>query len=139
VAQWRCATPPTSDLRRAQLHLRIARRYTAGAMLVAVENLSEHAQVTQRLRDARADLVCVQASATPPSTETTAIPSSWQSRYVDRRWELERGPAGDHDEPYQFEAPASEATRRVWSRLLARVQHERQFERSGAVGNLLAL
>ncbi|HEY7091613.1 MAG TPA: hypothetical protein VH393_00445 [Ktedonobacterales bacterium] len=39
-----------------------------------------------------------------------------------QRWELERGPGGDHDEPYQFEAPVSVATRRVWSRLLARVQ-----------------
>jgi hypothetical protein len=135
VAQWRCATQPTSDPRRAQLHLRMARRYNAGAMLVAVENLSEHAQVTQRLRDAGTDVACTQASTPPPPAEATATPASWQGDRADRRWELERGPGGDHDEQYQFKAPASEETRRAQARLLARVQHER----SGAVGDLLAL
>jgi hypothetical protein len=124
VAQWRCATPPTSDLHRARAHLHIARRYAAEAMLVAVENLSEHAKVTQRRSDAGAAAACAQASAPPPPAEATATPSNWQEYHADRRWELERGPGGDHDEPYQFEAPTSEMTRRIWARLLARTQHE---------------
>jgi hypothetical protein len=102
----------------------MARRYNAGAMLVAVENLSDHAQVTQRLRDAGADVACTQASTPPPPAEATTTPASWQGDRVDRRWELERGPGGDHDEQYQFEAPASEETRRAWARLLVRAQRE---------------
>ena len=123
-AQWRCSTPPTSDLRKAQLYLHMARRYTAGAMLIAVETLSEHAQVTQRLRDARADAVYAQGSAPPSPAAATAVATNWQGYHVDRRWELERGPGGDHDEPYQFEAPTSAMTKRIWARLLARRQRE---------------
>jgi len=50
VAQWRCATRPTSDLHRAKLHLHIARRYTAGALLVAAQSLCELARLTHGFR-----------------------------------------------------------------------------------------
>jgi hypothetical protein len=124
AAQWRCATPPTRDLQRARAQLHMARRYAAGAMLVAVETLSEHAQVTQRLRDESAAALCAQASAPPPPAAATATPGNWQDHHAERRWELECGPGGDDDEPYHFEAPTSEMTRRIWARLLARTRQE---------------
>lgn len=138
VAQWRCVTPPTGDLRRAQAHLHTARRYNAGAALVAAESLSELARLTQRLREAGEDheegQAWAQASAPPLRADTHALDPAGQRHSADRRWELECGPGGDHDAPYSFAAPASEATRRAWARLLARVQHERR----DAVWGLLA-
>src|SRR5262249_16251758 len=55
VAQWRCVTLPTSDLRRARLDLHSVKRYNAGAMLIAAESLPELARLTQRLRDVDGD------------------------------------------------------------------------------------
>lgn len=40
-----------------------------------------------------------------------------------RRWELEMGEGGDHDESYTFALPLSMPQTLAWTRLLVRVQH----------------
>ncbi|HEX3273083.1 MAG TPA: hypothetical protein VHR15_20725 [Ktedonobacterales bacterium] len=126
VAEWSCVTPPTSDMSSARRHLQTLRRYNAGAILVAAENLAELAQLTRRLREVGDEVVWSRASAQPPPMGAPAASPRQRDDTVDRRWQLERGPGGDHDEPYSFVAPTSEATRRAWARLLARVQRERR-------------
>jgi hypothetical protein len=106
------------------------KRYNAGAMMIAAESLPELARLTQRLRETAGhqvdDQFCAQTNVSRSEGGSSTMPASWRSHSADPRWEIERGPGGDHDEPYCFEAPVSEATRRAWARLLARVHRERR-------------
>jgi hypothetical protein len=139
--QWRCAMPPTSDMNSARLSLQTVKRYNAGAMLIAAESLPELVSLTRRLRDTRVAQEYAPPNATlllegvaPPR----AAPLRAASLGVDRRWELESGLGGDHDEPYSFEAPTSEATRLAWARLLARVHRQYSEQYSSAEHDELA-
>jgi hypothetical protein len=138
VAEWSCVTPPTSDMNSARLSLQTAKRYNAGAMLIAAESLPELARLTRRLREAGDEVIWPRASAPPPSMGAPAASPRQRDDTVDRRWQLERGPGGDHDEPYSFVAPTSEATRLAWARLLARVHRQYSEHYSGAERDELA-
>ena len=123
IAGWRYVTPPTSDLQKARMQFQTVKRYNAGALLLAASSLFELAQLTHRLSNSGGDAgtqTC--AALCPPTAATTR--RNWQDHCPDPRWELERGPGGDHDKPYCFEPPVSEATRLAWARLLARATLE---------------
>lgn len=124
MAQWRYVTLPTSDLHRARMQFQTVKRYNAGALLLAANNLFDLAQLTQRLCNIGAE-TGTQARATPCPVPAATTQQNWHGYYVDPRWELERGPGGDHDEPYRFEPSTSEATKRIWARLLASASLER--------------
>lgn len=118
---WRAATPQTSDLNAATVALQRARRFFAEALLVEAETANELA--TRVGEYCRID--GHNASADDAIAAQPLIPLSQHAQTLDaRRWELERGPGGDHDEPYVFALPASLATLRAWGRLLARAHAE---------------
>jgi hypothetical protein len=124
MTRWRYVTLPTSDLHRARMQFQTVKRYNAGALLLAANSLFDLAQLTQRLCGVGAE-AGTQACATPCPVPAATTQRNWYDFCADPRWELERGPGGDHDEPYRFEPSTSEATRRVWARLLASASLER--------------
>lgn len=124
--RWRLATPPTCNTHLAHLQFHTINRYNAGALLVTAATLSELVWVTQRLKAPGEGQLWALESALSPPTYAAMTPSGSQSECSHRGWEGAGGAAGDHDEPYHFEAPVSEATRHAWAHLLARVQRERQ-------------
>jgi hypothetical protein len=125
IAKWRYVTLPTSDLHRARMQFQTIKRYNAGVLLLAANSLFDLAQLTQRLCSL-GDETRTPTHATPYAVPAATIQRSWHDYYADSRWELERGPGGDHDEPYRFEPSTSEATRRVWARLLASASLDRR-------------
>ena len=125
IARWRYVTLPTSDLHRARTQFQTVKRYNAGALLLAANNLFDLAQLTQRLCNV-GEVTGIQSCATPYPIPAATTQRNWRDYCADPRWELERGPGGDHDEPYHFEPPTSEATRRAWARLLASASLERR-------------
>jgi hypothetical protein len=123
IAGWRYVTLPTSDLHRAHVQFQTAKRYNAGALLLAARSLLELAQLTQRLSSGGGDIGTHTRAAQYPIPAVTTQ-RNWRGANTDPRWELERGPGGDRDEPYRFEPPASETTRLAWAHLLARANLE---------------
>lgn len=107
--EWRAATPPTSNWKAAQVALDRVRRFFAEGLLVEAKTDDELARRVQEYCDLNGD------SAPTGAKELEA-----------HRWELERGPGGDHDEPYVFALPTSVAMQSAWGRLLARVEGERR-------------
>jgi hypothetical protein len=124
MAQWRYVTLPTSDLQRARMQFQTVKRYNAGVLLLAANSLLDLAQLTQRLCHA-GEKTGTHMRATPHPVPIATVQQTSHDYSTDPRWTLERGPGGDHDEPYRFEPSTSEATRRVWARLLASASLER--------------
>jgi hypothetical protein len=63
------------------------------------------------------------ASPVPSLTGTPRLrftPAGVESQ----RWEMERGPGGDHDVPYRFSGPISAETLHRWARLMAAAHGE---------------
>lgn len=119
--EWRAATPPTSNWKAAQVALDRVRRFFADGLLVEANTADELAR--------RVEYYCHLDThiARAADTSATTFPKSSDAsaEVLDaRRWELERGPGGDHDAPYVFTLPTSLATLRVWGRLLAQTQAE---------------
>jgi len=127
IAGWRYVTPPTSDLRKARIQFHTVKRYNAGALLLAASSLFELAQLIHRLSNS-GEHGGTQTRAALSSPTAASTRRSWHENYTDPRWELECGPGGDHDEPYCFEPPVSEATRLAWARLLARATLEQRYD-----------
>ena len=122
----------------ARLQLCQARRYCAGAVLVQAETAQElacqvrHVQQS-RCRPASAALPPLQTPGAQPVANSAAPPPATQVAALhddddDRRWALERGPGGDHDEPYRFALPMEAVVMYHWLRLLtARVHRQEVF------------
>ncbi len=64
IARWRYVTLPTSDLHRARMQFQTVKRYNAGALLLAANNLFDLAQLTQRLCNL-GEVTGTQSCATP--------------------------------------------------------------------------
>ena len=124
MAQWRYVTLPTSDLHRARMQFQTVKRYNTGALLLAANSLLDLAQLTQRLCNV-GEKTGTQVHATLCPIPTATAQQTSHDHSADPRWTIERGPGGDHDKPYRFEPSTSEATRRVWARLLASASLER--------------
>lgn len=136
---------PTTNAHTARLHLSQARRYCAGAVLVQAETAQELACQVRHVQQSR----CRPASAALPqlqpqpqpltlgaqntvSRDATRAPYSAAVAVAlhddARRWALERGPGGDHDEPYRFALPMEAVVMYHWLHLLsARVQRQEVF------------
>lgn len=56
-----------------------------------------------------------------PVAPVPLLPEGGPLDPADEREQLESGPGGDHDTPYQYEAPANNLVRNAWSRLLTQV------------------
>jgi hypothetical protein len=63
----------------------------------------------------------------PLAAQSTPAEASFQQQGLSaverRRWELEMGEGGDHDQPYTFALPLSMPQLLAWTRLLVRIQN----------------
>lgn len=121
--RWRLASPPTCNTHLAHLQFHTTNRYNAGALLVTAATLSELVWVTQRLQASGEGQLWAEL---PRTMRDAMTPSASRSEGTPQGWEGEDDAAGDHDEPYHFETAVSEATKRAWAHLVARVHRERQ-------------
>lgn len=132
---WVPLSGPTTNAHTARLQLSQARRYCAGAVLVQAETAQElagqvrHVQQS-RCRPASAALPQLQTPGVQPVANSAALPPATQVAALHdddaRRWALERGPGGDHDEPYRFALPMEAIVMYHWLRLLAARVHRQE-------------
>lgn len=132
---WVPLSGPTTQAHMARLQLSRARRYCTGAVLVQAETAQELACQVRHVQRSR----CRPAGAAPPILQspgaqpvvsrdaTSPAAPDAAPLHDDRRWALERGPGGDHDEPYRFALPVEAVVMYQWFRLLARVRRQEAF------------
>lgn len=71
-----------------------------------------------------------QQGATPSASPVPSLTATPRIRFTptgveSQRWEMERGPGGDHDVPYRFSGPISSETLHRWARLMLASPSER--------------
>jgi hypothetical protein len=75
--------------------------------------------IARLLNDAPAPTEAPEMAATMAATLPVPNPMRLHLPLEYRRWELERGPGGDHDQPYRFVLPADPRVLGRWLRLFA--------------------
>jgi hypothetical protein len=108
-AAWDTHLSPTNDPFLAMRLLQRVKRDVPDATVVKAASLEALRELIQRMiGDAQ-----IAADAQVFADEMAAAANS-------RRWELEDGPGGDHDQPYIFELPSSLVVLSRWLDLFAR-------------------
>lgn len=125
---------PIAQAHAARLQLSQTRRYCADAVLVKANTLSELACQVRQVQQSLSRPAGAARPVTVGAPLAHADPKT--ALFDDRRWELECGPGGDHDEPYRFELPVEAAVRYRWLRLLAHVNRRVGMEE--CVGGMTA-
>lgn len=115
-APWERYAAPTNDPFLAMRQVQRAKVTQAEVTVVQAATTSELDELVDRM----AHHDCAEIWAAGGPVNSPASSPARRSLPDERRWELEQGPGGDHDEPYRFELPASAPIMRAWVRLLAR-------------------
>lgn len=116
---------PTSDPFTAMRLLQQAKASHGKATIMQAPTPSELTLLVRGMveRDgASVETTDAELSAPPRVPDSNTAPLN--AKIERRRWEIEKGAGGDHDQPYQFELPANAAIACEWLRLLARAQRE---------------
>ena len=122
---WQITAPPTRDPWLARRRLHEAHRYAAVAVLAMASTSHGLAQLVWRLQ--REEPACAFAAYVGDNIADSADgalarPLDERAFLDVRRWHLEQGPGGDHDQPYSFMLPAEGHVVLAWVRLLARAR-----------------
>lgn len=114
-AVWERYAAPTDDPFMAMRQIQRAKATQAEVTVIQAATSSELNALVDRMTQHDCGEMWA-AGAPRTASPATSSPTS----PPDKRWEMEQGPGGDHDEPYRFELPVSAQIMRAWLRLLAR-------------------
>ncbi|MBF6589247.1 MAG: hypothetical protein IVW57_01795 [Ktedonobacterales bacterium] len=119
---WVAYAAPTDDPSDVVRLIQAANQQYAEVTVLQAESKQALAVVLARLRNG--ELPTHTISPLPGLTATPRV--TVQDMPMERRrWEIEQGPGGDHDEPYEFRLPGNMEVAAAWLRLLARRWRER--------------
>ena len=122
-AAWVAYSNPTGDPLQVVLLIQAANQQYAEVTVLQAESV---AALTELLRQVRGGRVPAQGVSPLPGLTGTPRVRVEDPPMERRRWEMEQGKGGDHDEPYAYRPPASTEVMAAWMRLLARRWRERQ-------------
>lgn len=122
---WTIFASPTRDPFTAMRMLQQAKANHGKATIMQAPTSSDLTLLVRRMmeRDGVPVEIADAELAAQPGVPAPSL-GRLTSKIERRRWEIETGTGGDHDQPYRFELPANAAIVREWLRLLARVQRE---------------
>ena len=124
---WELFDSATTDPFAAMQQLQHAKARHADATVLQAVSASELELLVQRMR--QSDQVCPPVLKGPDDLPAPN-PARLQVPEERRRWELEKGPGGDHDVPYRFEMPASMQIALAWLRLMAQLRSQGAIEQA---------
>jgi hypothetical protein len=114
---WAAYASPTCDPYDVVLLIQAANQHYAEVTVLQAESVVELVEVLSRMRGGA---LPEDAVSPIPGLTTTPRVRVEEPAMDRRRWELERGLGGDHDQPYTFILPRGMEVRAAWTRLMAR-------------------
>jgi hypothetical protein len=122
-AAWMAYATPTSDPYDVIVLIQAANQHYAEVTILQAEDAGALATLLSHIRRG-GELPPEAASPVPGLTATPRVLVEDPPMEA-RRWEMERGPGGDHDQPYSFALPRSMGVVAAWLHLLGRRWRER--------------
>lgn len=119
TGSWEAFQSPTEDPFSAMRLIQLANSVHAEVTVLQGDSAPALDELVAGLR--RGEIPGTSGSPFPGLTSTPRVHIE-DAPLEHRRWEIEQGPGGDHDQPYRFTLPQNSEILAIWLRLLRRWQ-----------------